>query len=282
MQLAAQQAQAEKAQQAQAQQAQLAAAQAQLAAQASAAQAAAQASAAQAAAPGGGDMFSGLAVQSAGANTAAADALFATPPSAMMATAAPAGWPCPACTLDNAAAVAVCEACGGARPQEGDILTNPSGMFGGMALAGGSHGGGIPAAAEAALGYTSPPALSEAKGPSSGGEAMSNMFAGLTTNPPPPTAAAASGGFGGGAGGKKEKPSCCSLVGGLASTMAGRKKGAKPRPPSPVGGGDETSLSPAEEALCATASLAPLRDPLSATAPLALLRDPLSATAGPP
>ena len=196
-----------------------------------------------------------------------------------MATAAPAGWPCPACTLDNAAAVAVCEACGGARPQEGDILTNPSGMFGGMALAGGSHGGGIPAAAEAALGYTSPPALSEAKGPSSGGEAMSNMFAGLTTNPPPPTAAAASGGFGGGAGGKKEKPSCCSLVGGLASTMAGRKKGAKPRPPSPVGGGDETGLSPAEEALCATASLAPLRDPLSATAPSR--HCPLSATAEP-
>ena len=132
-------------------------------------------------------------------------------------------------------------------------MTNPSGMFGGMALAGGSHGGGIPAAPEAALGYTSPPALSEATSPSSGGEPMSNMFAGLTTNPPPPAAAAASGGIGGGAGGKKEKTSCCSLVGGLASSMAGKKKGAKPRPPSPVGGGDETSLSPAEEALCATA-----------------------------
>ena len=262
MQLAAQQAQAEKAQQAQqaqAQQAQLAAAQAQLAAQASAAQAAAQTSAAQAvvaaqaAAPGGGDMFSGLAVQSAGANTAAADALFATPPSMMMAAAGPAGWPCPACTLDNAATVAVCAACGGPRPQEEDILTNPSGMFGGMALASGSHGGGIPAAPEAALGYTSPQALSEAKSPSSGGEAMSNMFAGLTTNPPPPAATVASGSIGGGAGGKKEKTSCCSLVGSLASSMAGKKKGAKPRPPSPVGGGDETSLSPAEEALCATA-----------------------------
>ena len=249
VQLAAQQAQAEEAQQAQqaqlaqqaqAQQAQLAAAQAQLAAQA-----AAQASA------GGGDMFSGLAVQSAGANTTAADALFATPPSVMMAAAGPAGWPCPACTLDNAAAVSVCAACGGPRPQEEDI---PSGMFGGMALAGGSRGGGIPAAPEAALGYTSPPALSEATSPSSGGEPMSNMFAGLTTNPPPPAAAAAaSGGIGGGAGGKKEKTSCCSLVGGLASSMAGKKKGAKPRPPSPVGGGDETSLSPAEEALCATA-----------------------------
>ena len=126
-----------------------------------------------------------------------------------------------------------------------------SGMFGGMALASGSHGGGTPAAPEAALGYTSPPALPEAKSPSSADEAISDMFAGLTTNPPPPTA---SGGAGG-AGAKKEKPSCCSLVGGLASSLAGKKKGAKPTPPSAVVDEPQSSssLSPAEEALCATA-----------------------------
>ena len=169
--------QAEEAQRAQAEQAQLAAVQAQLAAQASAAQATA---------PGGSDIFSGLAVQSAGANTAAADALFASPPSAMMAAATAAGWPCPSCTLDNAATDALCAACGAPRPQEEDIMT--SGMFGGMALASGSHGGGTPAAPEAALGYTSPPALPEAKSPSSADEVISDMFAGLATNPPPPTA----------------------------------------------------------------------------------------------
>ena len=180
----AQLAQAEEAQRAQAEQAQLEAVQAQLAAQASEAQATAPgggdmfsglaipsasantaaADALLATAPGGGDMFSGLAIPSAGANTAAADALFASPPSAMMAAATAADWPCPACTLDNAAADAVCAACGAPRPQEEDIMT--SGMFGGMALASGSHGGGTPAAPEAALGYTSPPALPEAKSPS--------------------------------------------------------------------------------------------------------------------
>ena len=89
----------------------------------------------------------------AGAASAAVDRLVASPPSdansghwpsdvnTVAAAAAPPGpeWSCPACTLDNAAADAVCAACGGPRMWPGEcrqadaILASASGaMLSGM------------------------------------------------------------------------------------------------------------------------------------------------------
>ena len=131
---------------------------------------------AEAAAPGGGDIFSGLAVQPAGADTAAADALFASPLSAMATPAAASAGG------DMFSGLAV----GGAGvPASDDILANPSGMFGGMALASAevacarcmllndasaSVGAACDGTSEAVLDYTSHPTLSEEGGPAECGK----------------------------------------------------------------------------------------------------------------
>ena len=89
-------------------------------------------------------------VVGAGADPTAVDRLFASPPSdansghwpsdaSTAAAAASPGpeWPCPACTLDNAAADAVCAACGGPRMWPGecgqaDAILASGAMLGGM------------------------------------------------------------------------------------------------------------------------------------------------------